>query len=338
MAVNPRKAQVLKLLQRTDSYLSTPDLFEAIGHAVPERTLRRWLSGWVDEGLLTRIGNRRSTRYRLTQPASEPTFTFLEGLSASRKNALLGQLRDLWTHHSTAVEGNTLTLGDTHFVLEQGLTISGKPIRDHQEVIGHARAIDIIYQSLTVPVSEQTLFDLQQAVQTDIVTDIYKPNGAWKVEPNGTYIVTRDNQQIYLEYAKPKDVPYLMREVIDEINSEHRPSLELTTAPKVFAKIHAAIAHIHPFWDGNGRIARLLSNIPLLRAGLPPIVIPVARRQEYLQILAEYEIAVGPITEKTRSWPDPALLTDFVAFCSDCYHVTQQLVDEAHGGNASFPT
>ena len=69
----------------------------------------------------------------------------------SRRIALLAQLRDLWTHYSTAVEGNTLTLGDTHFVLEQGLTISKKPIKDHQEVIGHARAIDILNITRTTP-------------------------------------------------------------------------------------------------------------------------------------------------------------------------------------------
>ena len=333
MAAKLDKAHVLKILRHSDDYLSSPELLETINNAVPERTLRRWLSSWVDQGLLTRVGNRRSTRYRPTQSEAKPTFAFLEGLGTSRKNALLGQLRDLWTHHSTAVEGNTLTLGDTHFVLEQGLTIAGKPIKDHQEVIGHSRAIDILYKSLSTPITEQTLFDLHNAVQTEHVTDIYKPNGAWKVEPNGTNVVTRDNQQIYLEYAKPKDVPHLMREVIDMINVENHPSLELVTAPKVFAKVHAAIAHIHPFWDGNGRIARLLSNIPLLRAGLPPIVIPVVQRQEYIQILAEYEIAVGPITQQTGAWPAPQRLTEFVEFCSGCYDITRQLVEEAHGGN-----
>lgn len=332
MAVKLDQAQVLKVIQQSDDYLSSPELLEIINHAVPERTLRRWLSNWVDQGLLTRVGRRRSTRYRPTQSEAEPTFAFLEDLGASRKNALLSQLRDLWTHHSTAVEGNTLTLGDTHFVLEQGLTIAGKPIKDHQEVIGHARAIDILYKSLNTPITEQTVFDLHNAVQTEHVTDIYKPNGAWKVEPNGTNVVTRDDQQIYLEYANPKDVPQLMREVIDTINVEYRPSIELAAAPKVFAKIHAAIAHTHPFWDGNGRIARLLSNIPLLRAGLPPIVIPVVQRQEYIQILAEYEIAVGPITQQTGAWPAPQRLKEFAEFCSGCYGITKQLVEEAHGG------
>ena len=202
-------SQIFAVFRRSDGDLSLPELLAEIDHAVPERTLRRWLSRWVDEGRLARTGNRRSTRYRLSETRAEPGFKFLRGLSVSRKRALLGQLRDLWTHTSTAVEGNTLTLGDTHFVLEQGLTISGKPVKDHREVIGHARAIEILYKSLAATTNEQTVFELHRAVQTDIVTDIYKPNGAWKLEPNGAYAVTRDNRQVYIEYAHPNDVPNL---------------------------------------------------------------------------------------------------------------------------------
>ena len=70
---------------------------------------------------------------------------FLKNLDSDLKSALKAQLRDLWTHTSTAIEGNTLTLGETKFVIEEGLTVSGKPLKDHHEVVGHARAIDLIY-------------------------------------------------------------------------------------------------------------------------------------------------------------------------------------------------
>ena len=69
---------------------------------------------------------------------------FLNGLDEDLRKALIDQLRNLWTHGSTAIEGNTLTLGETAFVLDEGLTVSGKPIKDHQEVLGHARAIDLV--------------------------------------------------------------------------------------------------------------------------------------------------------------------------------------------------
>ena len=70
---------------------------------------------------------------------------FFQNLDSDIKAALKAQLRDLWTHTSTALEGNTLTLGETKFVIEEGLTVSGKPLKDHHEVVGHARAIDLIY-------------------------------------------------------------------------------------------------------------------------------------------------------------------------------------------------
>ncbi len=330
-AVKHDTSQIFAAFQRSRGDLSLPELLIDIDHAVPERTLRRWLSKWVDEGRLIKSGNRRSTRYRMTDASTEPEFEFLKGLSAPRKRALLGQLRDLWTHTSTAVEGNTLTLGDTHFVLEQGLTISGKPIKDHQEVIGHSRAIDILYRSLSTTINKQTVFDLHKAVQADTVIDIYKPNGAWKLEPNGTYTVTRDNRQVYVEYAAPEEVPHLMHEILAALNAERTPQLTLETAPETYVRIHAGVAHTHPFWDGNGRIARLLSNIPLLRAGLPPIVIPAERRQLYVQLLAEYELAVGAIDRRTGVWPKPDLLAEFASFCAECYEATRRLVEEAHG-------
>ena len=341
LAEKPSKAHIFAAFQRAGDALSLPALSDEIGGAVPERTLRRWLNKWVDQGELVRSGNRRSTRYRLVDVSLKPEFEFLNGLNESRRVALLAQLRDLWTHHSTAVEGNTLTLGDTHFVLEQGLTISGKPIKDHQEVIGHARAIDILYDAVTRPITEEVVFDLHKAVQTKVVTDIYKPNGAWKVEPNGTYVVTREGQQVYLEFAAPSEVPYLMKEVIDELNVTHEPELTIRTAPAAYARVHAGIAHTHPFWDGNGRIARLLANVPLLRAGLPPLVIPVGRRQDYIQLLADYELTLGPIDRRTGVWSDRihsdsqglSLLAEFEAFCENCYASTQALVDRVHAGN-----
>ncbi|GAB6044267.1 hypothetical protein [Endothiovibrio diazotrophicus] len=118
---------------------------------------------------------------------NHPLFPFLDGLDEGLKREVIAQLRDLWTHTSTAIEGNTLTLGETAFVLAEGLTVAGKPLKDHQEVVGHARAIDLLYRlpDEPRPVTEEDLFRLHKAVQTDIELDIDKPIGAWKVEPTG---------------------------------------------------------------------------------------------------------------------------------------------------------
>ena len=102
---------------------------------------------------------------------------FLNGLDNDLRKALLIQLRNLWTHTSTAIEGNSLTLAETAFVLEEGLTISGKPLKDHEEVVGHARAIDLVYDLVQneTPFTEKQLFSLHKAVQTGIIVDVYKP-------------------------------------------------------------------------------------------------------------------------------------------------------------------
>jgi Fic family protein len=86
--------------------------------------------------------------------------------------------------------------------------------------------------------------------------------------------------------------------------------------------------HIHPFWDGNGRLARLLANIPLLKSGLPPLVIPLEERRAYIQLLAEYEIGVGQLNRRTGVWPNEAALGEFSAFCAQQYSLTMALLEK----------
>jgi Fic family protein len=215
-------------------------------------------------------------------------------------------------------------------VLEQGLTISGKPIKDHQEVIGHARAIELIYQALSEPLSATFIFNLHTAILTENITDIYKPIGAWKVETNGTYAITEQGAQTFIEYALPVNVPRLMSALINTVNSIDIETLNLGNVHQYYARIHMGIAHIHPFWDGNGRIARLLANLPLLKAGLPPLVIPQDQRREYIQVLANYQISVGQLDETSGLWPSTKYLKEFEHFCASNYSITKVLVDDAH--------
>jgi len=326
MADKSIRNHLLSYFPQEKGSLSIHDLLEILPKPVAERTLRRWLLEEVKKGNLVRLGQKRATRYQLNESPQTFRFEFLNNLPEERQSSVLKQLRDLWTHSSTALEGNTLTLGDTHFVLEEGLTISGKPIKDHQEVLGHASAIELLYQSLGQKLTSEHCFSLHRAVQTEIIYDIDKPNGAWKVRPNGTYTVTSDEQSVYLEYALPQHVEQLMKEVLETINLEAASKIKMNEAHIWYAKCHAAIAHIHPFWDGNGRMARLLSNIPLLKSGLPPIVIPKEKRREYIQLLADYEISVGQLSNKTGVWPKPELLIDFEKFCLQCYEETRRIL------------
>lgn len=261
-------------------------------------------------------------------------FRALHGLDRDIRRSLLNQLRDLWTHTSTALEGNTLTLGETKFVIEEGLTVAGKPLKDHQEVMGHARAIELIYAGLEDTVTESHLFDLHQAVQSEFVLDIHKPYGAWKVEPNGTYAVTEDGRQTYIEYAAPEHVPTLMAQWLTELNRSIGTALSETEAISAYARLHLGFVHIHPFWDGNGRLARLVSNIPVLRSGHLPLVIDNRDRKAYIDTLASYEQAAGQLTPATGVWPSHASNTAFRTFCQRSYRTTHNLIEQAKARQA----
>ena len=254
---------------------------------------------------------------------------FLAGLDADLRQSLLNQIRDAWTHNSTALEGNSLSLGDTKFVIEEGLTVAGKPIKDHEEVIGHAAAITQVYDLLDRDVTADDLFSLHRSVQAERVADIFKPLGSWKVEPNGSYAVDDTGAQVFVEYAAPADVPALMAEVLDSVNATRLRPDDAGEATPAYARIHAGFVSIHPFWDGNGRLARLVANVPLLNAGLPPLVIPKEERRIYIDTLARYQRRIGRITPETGVWPAPPELARFVDFCHRCYATTRRLVDLA---------
>ncbi|MCF6248798.1 MAG: Fic family protein [Desulfobacula sp.] len=256
---------------------------------------------------------------------------FLTGLDKDLHKALLIQLRNLWTHTSTAIEGNTLTLGETAFVLEEGLTISGKPLKDHEEVVGHARAIDLVYdliQKETV-FTEKELFSLHKAVQTKEVIDVYKPIGGWKREPNSTVAVV-DEKQVVFEYGPPADIPLLMGnwfELYHGVDQSSKPN-DRQQALMAYVKLHISFVRIHPFFDGNGRLARLIANIPVLKSGLPPIIIPRKLRKQYIDALSAYHFLAGQIKAGDALLPDPEALQPFITFCEQAWRESLDLVEE----------
>ncbi|MFH1981673.1 MAG: Fic family protein [Pseudomonadota bacterium] len=259
-------------------------------------------------------------------------FGFLKNLDQDLRKALMIQLRDLWTHTSTAIEGNTLTLGETAFVLEEGLTISGKPLKDHQEVVGHAQAIDMVYDFLKreSAFTETDLFALHKAVQTEVVVDVYKPVGGWKKEPNSTVGVVNGRQVIF-EYGRPADVPRLMAAwftLYRNLARALRPGDD-QTALNAYVRLHIGFVRIHPFFDGNGRLARLVSNLPVLKAGLPPIIIPREKRKAYIETLSAYHFAVGQIRAGDELVPEIEALQHFTLFCKEAWEASMTLVREA---------
>ena len=255
---------------------------------------------------------------------------FLDGLDNDIRQGLLKKLKVSWTHHSTAIEGNSIGLFDTQMLIEEGLTVGGKTLREHQEVIGHARCVDLIYGMLGREIVEEDLFELHKAVQSEKVFDILRPMGAWKVEPNGIYVALEDDRHDFHEFAVPQHVPALMREFLAELNSRNAANLDLDDATLAYAKLHTGFVSVHPFWDGNGRLARLVSNLPVLNSGLPPILVPKENRPEYIRLLAAYQREAGEITPTSGVWPRSASLEALEQFFSTCHTQTVEWVREAH--------
>ncbi len=251
----------------------------------------------------------------------------LEELQNYEKEALFNQLKVTWTYTSNAIEGNTLSLGDTAFIIENGLTVSGKSISEHNEVIGHIRAIDIIYSLLDRDsIIQDNLFDLHKAIQTNLLIDYERPNGAYKVVPNGRWLNIDDKSQ-YFYYPLPDEVSHLMELWFDEYGYIKQDIFSKEDAIRVYTNMHISFAGIHPFWDGNGRLARLISNIPLLKNGYLPIIIDNKNRREYIELLSKYNINSKPL-ETNSQYQD--LLNFFEGEYENSYELLRSLRDKRY--------
>jgi len=177
-----------------------------------------------------------------------------------------------WTYHSNAIEGSTLTLQETKVVLE-GVTIGGKTLREHFEAINHRDAIE--YVEAVVANDEPFSLHMIRSVHALILKNIDDENaGAWR----------RFNVTISGARHVPPDVLHVpeQMEAFAHWHESDGPSLHPV---ELAARTHADFVKIHPFMDGNGRTARLLMNLDLMRNGFPPVVLPVEQRLAYYDSL-----------------------------------------------------
>lgn len=195
-------------------------------------------------------------------------------LSPSVLNRLREQLDVEWTYHSNAIEGSSLTLRETQLVLQHGLTVGGKSLREHLEAINHQHAIHFV----------ESLADKDEPIIEYIVRSIHAlVLRTIDDEEAGRY----RRVQVYItgsEYVPPEPVavPGLMADLSDWLISGEVAALHPVERATL---AHFRLVHIHPFTDGNGRTARLLMNLLLMRAGYPPAVIRVEDRPAYYDAL-----------------------------------------------------
>ncbi len=176
------------------------------------------------------------------------------------------------TYSSNALEGNTLDLIETKIVIEDGLTIGGKPMRDHLEALGHADAYDhLLMLALGKMIREEDVRELHRLFYFRI---------------DQTQAGVYRQQQVYLsgsEFVPPRasEVPKRMQKLFGKIDRERAGQHPVSFA----AWLHFELATVHSFIDGNGRTARLVMNLALLQSGYPIVIIPPIRRAYYIRAL-----------------------------------------------------
>ncbi len=108
------------------------------------------------------------------------------------------------------------------------------------------------------------------------------------------------------------------------------PPQDWNQALDAYVYLHVSFVRIHPFFDGNGRLARLVTNIPVLKAGLPPLIIPREQRQQYIEALSNYHYAAGQVKTGDKLLPQKEKLLHFTDLCRQAWHATRELVEAAY--------
>lgn len=171
------------------------------------------------------------------------------------------------TYSSNAIEGNTLTLRETAEVIEHGITVGGKKLRDHLEAVDHYHAVLWMRElaGAASPVNDDTVCELHRRIVA-------------RSQPEIAGLYSRNPRRIAgsnVIFPNPAKIPRLMEEF----------GAWLKTAPPTPAsafEAHYRLTAIHPFADGNGRTARLLMNLLLIRGGYPPVAVRPEDRKAYL--------------------------------------------------------
>ena len=202
----------------------------------------------------------------------------LRPLPLSAVQRLQEQLMVEWIYHSNAIEGNTLTLRETQLILQTGLTIGGKSLREHFEVINHREAITFV-EALVAQGEAVTPFQVRQ-IHALVLKGIDDENaGHYRQLPV---------RIIGALYQPPEawEVPRLITEWGDWLEGAAKQLHPVEQA----SLAHHQLAAIHPFIDGNGRTARLVMNLLLLKDGFPPTIIRKENRRQYYRLLAQADV------------------------------------------------
>jgi Fic family protein len=238
------------------------------------------------EALIARIADKKA-RFDRLRPLLGPA---------------MAQLRKYYdvelTYTSNAIEGNTLTLRETAEVIEHGLTVGGKLLRDHLEAVDHYDALQWMREqsSGTTPIGENTVCELHRRIVARSQPGIAGLYSTYPRRIAGSPVV----------FPNPAKIPDLMETFGAWLESA-------PTTPAGAFEAHFRLTAIHPFSDGNGRTARLLMNLLLIRSGYPPIAVRPEDRKTYLDGLERASLAKDALPYQTFMHARlDATLTDYL--------------------------
>lgn len=227
----------------------------------------------------------------------------LQPLSPRDREMLSRRFTIDFNYNSNHIEGNTLTYGQTEILLLFGKIVGEAEVRDVQEMTASNVGLKMMTeesQSKNVPLTQTFIRTLHKTLLREDYT-VYRtmPGGAqtsylihagqYKTRPNS--VITRYGDRF--EYASPEETPALMTDLVNWYNEAEQ---EGTLTPvELAAMFHYRYIRIHPFEDGNGRIARLMVNYILARHGYPMIVVRSRKKNEYLEALHKTDLTVGSV-------------------------------------------
>ncbi|MEZ4730111.1 MAG: Fic family protein [Caldilineaceae bacterium] len=218
----------------------------------------------------------------------------LRPIDREQEQRIMQKFRIDWNYHSNAIEGNTLTYGETRAFLLHGITAHGKPFRDYLDIKGHQAAIDYLEDLIRhqEPLTETYIRELHKILLIEpyemdaLTTEGYATKrrieiGRYKSAPNS--VRTSTGEMRY--YALPLETPALMADLLHWYQGAVQTQ---ALHPLILAAtFHYRFVDIHPFDDGNGRMARLLTNLILMQQGFIPVVIRTETKGAYLLALEQ---------------------------------------------------
>ena len=227
----------------------------------------------------------------------------LQPLSEKDKDRLSRRFTVDFNYNSNHIEGNKVTYGQTEVLLLFGKVIGEASVRDVQEMTASNVGLRMMTEEARLkeaPLTQNFIRTLHQTLLREdytvyrnlpggVLTSYVMHAGEYKTRPNS--VITRYGDRF--EYASPEETPSLMADLVDWYNKAEK---EGKLSPvELAALFHYRYIRIHPFEDGNGRIARLMVNFILTRHDYPMIVVRSRKKSEYMEALHQADIEVGPL-------------------------------------------